>query len=117
MPETKTLIWVALAAMAPGTARPISFLISGVSRGQRMSTLAPDLRTPHPPALVGQSFPQRQGKRAYRLQIRNPLTVERFSQLPPTPRRFAQPRHRRGQRFGIHSKQGPLASLGLSVGV
>ena len=47
MPETKTLIWVALAAMAPGTARPISFLISGVRRGQRTSTFAPDLRTPH----------------------------------------------------------------------
>ncbi len=35
MPETKMLIWVALAAMAPGMARPISALISGVSFGMR----------------------------------------------------------------------------------
>ncbi len=47
MPETKTFTCVALAAIAPGTARPIRALISGVSRGRRMSTRAPERLTPH----------------------------------------------------------------------
>ena len=34
MPEMKMFTWVALAAMAPGMASPISALISGVRRGQ-----------------------------------------------------------------------------------
>ncbi len=43
----KTLIWVALAAMAPGMASAIRARISGVRRGHLRSTRAPDLRTPH----------------------------------------------------------------------
>ncbi len=38
--------WVALAATAPGTARRTRAVISGVIRGQRKWTLAPDRRTP-----------------------------------------------------------------------
>ena len=41
------LIWVALAAIAPGTASAISLRICGVNRGIRMSTRAPERRTPH----------------------------------------------------------------------
>src|ERR1700756_227968 len=40
------LIWVALAAIAPGTASMISCLISGVSRGQRKPTWAPERLQP-----------------------------------------------------------------------
>ena len=47
MPEMKMLIWKALWAMAAGTASQISLRISGVRRGRRTSTRAPDLRTPH----------------------------------------------------------------------
>ena len=37
----KTLSWVALAAMVPGTARPMIWRISGVSLGRRRVMLAP----------------------------------------------------------------------------
>ncbi len=46
MPEMKMLIWVALAAAAPGIAFPIKALISGVSRGSVQCTAAPDFFTP-----------------------------------------------------------------------
>ncbi len=39
--------WVALAATAPGTARRTRAQISGVIRGQRQCTWAPERRTPH----------------------------------------------------------------------
>ena len=42
----KMLIWVALAAMAPGMASMIRVLICGVMRGRRQCTWAPDFRTP-----------------------------------------------------------------------
>src|SRR5512146_1300661 len=43
----KILIWLALAAIAPGMASMISCLISGVRRGFRIVTLAPERFTPH----------------------------------------------------------------------
>ena len=47
MPEIKTLIWVALAAIAPGRASLMSCFTWGVRFGSFQSTFAPDLRTPH----------------------------------------------------------------------
>ena len=44
MPETKMLIWVALLAMAAGTARRTRAFMSGVSRGRTNRTRAPALR-------------------------------------------------------------------------
>ena len=46
-PEMNRLICVTLAASEPGSASRISALISGVSRGQRRSTRAPERLTPH----------------------------------------------------------------------
>ncbi len=43
----KMLTWMALPARAPGTARRTRAQISGVIRGSRQCTCAPDFLTPH----------------------------------------------------------------------
>ena len=47
LPEMKMFTWVTLAASDPGKASSTSALISGVRRGQRRSTRAPERFTPH----------------------------------------------------------------------
>jgi hypothetical protein len=47
MPEMKMLIWVALLAIAAGTARRIRSFISEVRRGRTSRIRAPEARAPH----------------------------------------------------------------------
>jgi hypothetical protein len=75
---------------------------------------AKDLRNPRPvnlPALDGQFPAEVFGQRGDLIQIRKPLTIQRFCQLPAAPLGFARLHHQRRQSLSIQAEEGPAAPL------